>query len=82
MTEDDPSITYVPLAELTTQKNGHEVLLDHFWAIHPERGAIFYTAHRRFTPQCNRDKAVSDLMIGQLYPFAKCERLEAAYVRI
>lgn len=53
--------SYVPLDELTTPREG-AVLVDRWWLVDPEKGAIFY----EFSPQCNSSKTLCESMRRRL----------------
>lgn len=72
---DDKPLSYVPLDELTTPKSGR-VIVDGWWAVHPQRGAIFYGP----SPQYNTDKRVTEKLQPELYPWAEIQLIPLAFM--
>lgn len=75
MGEDDPRLLYMPLSETTSRSGPCHAVQNSWWAVHPERGLIFFARGRKSiahaAPQCNRDKNVAEMVIGKLYPWAQ-----------
>lgn len=68
-------ISYVPLDELTTPREGY-VLMDRWWVVDRERGAMFYG----FSPQCNHNRALCEHLCGKLYENAEVVFVPVAFI--
>jgi hypothetical protein len=69
-------ITYVPLTELVKPRERSTVMLDRWWVVHPDKGALIY---RRYAHQCNRQREVVDRLL-KMYPGCHAEFIPVAYV--
>lgn len=81
--DDQPSdnfdhITYVPLDELSKPFDGARLMLDRYFVVHPNKGALFYKV---YTPQCNVNPSLPERLIANLYPGCHVEFVPFAYVR-
>lgn len=78
MTALDPDaapFTYIPLDELTTPRSGR-VVVDGWWAVHPERGAVVF----RGSPQYNTDQRITQQVRVDLYPWAEIRLIPLAFM--
>jgi len=76
---------HIPVTELERVMDGI-VICNSFWAVHPENGAAFWERCQvgsfgtdRFSPQCNRDKNVSDMAV-KVHPGHVVQFIAAAYI--
>jgi hypothetical protein len=74
-TPDDPRLVFMPFADIEKRSGPSHVIRDSWWATHPERGLVFYAQGRKTldnaSPQCNRDKRITEMLAGKLYPWAE-----------
>lgn len=75
MDPDSPALRFVPLAELAVPKDGR-VVVDGYWSVHPERGAIFV----RDSPQYNKDPRIPAMLREKLYPWAEIRFVPLAFM--
>jgi hypothetical protein len=80
LTEDD--FLFLPLAEATAPTKGvyFQCYRDYWWAVHPEKGLVFFNPKNRRTgrrkafrwgwPQCNMDARIKQLTAEDRLPFA------------
>jgi hypothetical protein len=77
-------LRFVPLEELQKPKTGYEVLVDFWWIVHPDKGAVFYQRNIQKknlgSPQCNRDKNVTELVHSRLYTDMEIRQIPLAYI--
>jgi hypothetical protein len=82
---DSKFLRYVPLDQLQTPKSGYEVLVDYWWVIDPEKGALFYQRSTKNqslgSPQCNRDENVTRNIGSKLYKDMEIRQIHLAYVQ-
>ena len=60
---------FVPLD--TTAEYDHAILTDRYWVVHPEFGLAWHRRNakaRYWTPQCNRNEAITTSLRDKLYP--------------
>jgi hypothetical protein len=67
-------LTYIPFAAAMTPRDG-QVYCDRWWIVHPEKGL---TVWRGIAPQCNRNKALGDLLLKH-YPGHEMRHFDVAY---
>lgn len=72
-----PKLTFVPFDELTKPRTGHCVV-NYWWTIHPERGAVFYDGE----PQCNLNEPVARRLAAGLYPGWPVVQVPVAYLGV
>lgn len=70
---------HIPLDEIQKEKDG-EVLVDHWWAVHPEEGVAFVKTGRHVAPQCNRDKRIADRITPKYHPGHDVVLIPIAYL--
>jgi hypothetical protein len=82
--ENDPKLVFVPLEEATTPPAGLiEHLKDRWWAIHPEKGLIFYKAYNgNPSAQCNPSETTSRALNEKLYPWAEIKFVPSVFRRV
>jgi hypothetical protein len=69
----------VPLDELATPRDG-EVLTDRWWVVR-DGGALFHQHYGHgWSPQCNSDRRVTEMIQAKLYPDDEIMQVPAAYV--
>lgn len=71
MTDDHPNLRFMPLDDVTKASGAVDIIRDAWWAVHPERGLVFW----RHSPQCNTDKRVADQVVPMLYPWADIQQI-------
>jgi hypothetical protein len=74
-TENDPRLSDVDRAQ-----GPCEVIRNAYWAVHPERGLVFYTQTPRrglrgASPQCNQDRNVADRIVPHVMPWAEIRQI-------
>lgn len=70
---------HIHIAQLEEPKSG-ECLIDHWWVVHPVRGALFYELpDGSASPQCNSDKTVAGLVREKVYPEHDLVQIATAY---
>lgn len=71
---------YLPLEVATTPPPGQvRHFKDHWWAVDPERGLLFYKMGRSRSPQCNTNQAITD----RLKPhWAESRLIPSVFVRV
>lgn len=80
--EDDHRLRFIPISEIATPRSHHEVFVDYWWSVHPERGAVLWAPYRgMLAPQCNSDRAITERFVT-MYPWAEVRQLPVAYVRV
>ena len=75
------TIGYVPVDVLTTPREG-DCMVARWWVVHPTKGVLFSSpgkSMRHWAPQCNRNRAVSEMIRASLYPDCELLRIEVAY---
>ena len=77
MDADHAYLSFVSLDELQTPTNGSQVLVDKWWTVHPEKGAVFY---QKYSPQCNANSKIQEMLGQKLYPWAEAVFLHVAYI--
>lgn len=74
---------HVPVDVLAQPADG-EVIIGAHWAVHPDKGALFYVMpggwHERPSPQCNRDLNVANIVIGRVYKDHEVVEIPMAYL--
>lgn len=81
MNEDDPKLSYVKIETASQPISGlNECIKDSWWMHHPERGLIFYD--KQMSPQCNKNKLISEMVQKRLYPWADIVFVPFVYRRI
>lgn len=78
-------LTFTPLDELTKPRNGFEAVVDHYWIVDPARGAAFASRTKKFpllSPQCNRDRNLTERLNSELYGNAgfEVQQIPVAYI--
>ena len=79
------NIIYLPKDEAVKPREGH-CYVDRWWIVHPEKGLAFYlsphaTKDDRFTsPQCNSNKAVTEVLHKKMYSDHEIKFFTAVYV--
>jgi hypothetical protein len=61
------------------------IIADSWWVVHPDNGLVFYHFSGEQglgSPQCNRDKTITETDLGTFYPDCSVEFLERAIVPI
>ena len=54
MSIDPKDFTYIPIEEAQKPPKGLiNHIKDHYWVVHPEKGVMFYTKNKAFSPQAN-----------------------------
>jgi hypothetical protein len=79
---EDPSLYFVPLETAIVPPPGLiNHLKDRWWAIHPEKGLIYYRRRRSDagSPQCNFNEAVARSIRDRLYPWAEVLFVPSAF---
>jgi len=51
---------------------------DHWWAVHPEKGLIFYYK----SAQCNKSREIVATLVPKLYPWAEIKFFPSIFRRI
>lgn len=87
--QDDPRIVYMPEAEITKAYGHCDVMRNRWFAVHPERGLVFWQIIRSrkgklqgAAPQCNGDKSIADRIIAPSFPWAEVKFFETVIVPI
>ena len=76
MTRPLDKITKVPLATLTTPREGAMVLLDRWWVVDDEGAYRWGVA----SWQCNSHRTIVERLAAKAYPDARIEFIPVAYV--
>jgi len=74
MTEDDPRLSFMPYEDREKRSGPCHVIRDSYWAMHPERGLVFYGRGKGIehdAPQCNRNQSITEMLAHKLYPWAE-----------
>ena len=61
-------LTYIPLEEAVTPKNGLTAMTDRWWVAHPEMGLAVWNRGSLRSPQCNSERLIVDDIIEKMYP--------------
>lgn len=74
---DDPRLSFVPIEKATELKpNLCMVYKDLFWAVHPEKGLVFWTPNKKTrAPQCNSNRIVTEEIVARMYPWAEVKQI-------
>lgn len=68
-----------PLTDITTPRNGAEILLDNYWLT---KDGMYFKSKRGGTHQCNRDKRVVDKVYAELLSSGyECTHIPVAYIK-
>lgn len=89
---DDPRLIFLPF-ELATKAPAGEcnVVIDAWWAVHPERGLLFWAPRRQakptsrpraLAPQYNHDRKITEMLASQMYPWAEIRQIPFVYYRL
>jgi hypothetical protein len=73
---DKNKITKLPVAYITTPRDGAVVMLNRWWVVDDE-GAYLYG---RTSWQCNSDPRLVARLVADMYPGARAEFIPVAYV--
>lgn len=78
ITPDDDRIVYMREEDIDAANGIVQVLRNHWFSVHPERGLLFWQTERRrkgkligAAPQCNGDKATAEFLASKMYPWAQ-----------
>lgn len=71
MTDDHPNLRFMPLDDVTKASGAVDIVRDAWWAVHPERGLVFW----RYSPQCNGVESIARSVIPTLYPWANIRQI-------
>lgn len=69
-------ITFLPIEEAIIPKNFKEYYVD-YWFVVINENILLY---KDYSPQCNLDKAVVDVMVEKLYPGAEARQIPLIFV--
>ena len=66
------TLRYLPLEQATSYPQSDcEILSNRWWAHTPGKGLMFHSRNRyMMAPQCNSNRAVTDMIVGKMYPDA------------
>jgi hypothetical protein len=69
-----------PLVDITTPRNGAEVLLDNYWLT---KDGMYFKSKLGGAHQCNRDKRVVDAVYANLLSSGyECTLIPIAYIKM
>lgn len=71
------AMTYLSVEDATTPTAGAVCSVDRWWAVHPEKGLMFY---RRYSPQCNANPDIVRTMIKKMYPECEARHFAVVYI--
>jgi hypothetical protein len=83
---DDPRLRFIALDKASALKEGIVYCyLNRWWAVHPEKGVIFYRPNKRGhggSPQCNNNEAIVRQLTARLYPWAEVRLIPVVIERV
>lgn len=81
---DDPRFVFLPLDQIVTEPVGLcMVVRNAYWAVHPERGLVFWKRSASdLVPQYNSDKRVSDMVVPSQYPWAEVRQIPIVVLQV
>lgn len=69
---------YVPVHIAVTPKEGH-CWVDRWWAVHPEHGVAFYISGDLISPQCNKNREITEMVIKKILPGCVAQHLPVVF---
>ena len=80
ISDDDPRLKFVPLEQAIIPPSGLiEHIKDRWWAVHPNKGLIFWGKGQ--SPQCNSNKDIAE-RIFVIYPWAEVKFIPSVFRQI
>lgn len=87
--QDDPRLVYMAESNVTSSKGSCDVMKNRWFAVHPERGLVFWQPNGRrkgqlvgSAPQCNSDKNIAERVVAPMFPWAEIKFFETVIVPI
>jgi hypothetical protein len=81
--EDDKHLVFVPLDTLQMPPSGLiEHKPNHYWIVHPTRGAVFWHERHVSAAQCNQSEHIAVSIRDRMYPWAQVQFVKSAFRRI
>lgn len=80
------TVFHIPLETAQTPKSGH-CIVDHYWAVHPEKGVAFYAQLHGYTrceepsPQCNASEHTCRYIMSRMYPDHEVRHIPVVYTQ-
>jgi hypothetical protein len=75
---DDPRLVFLPETSILAASGMTHAIRNSWFSVHPERGLLFWQSLtkrkgqlRGASPQCNRNKTVTDQIAARMYPWAE-----------
>jgi hypothetical protein len=73
----DKNLSFIPLVEATTPRDGTTVLANRWWSVDPERGLLVW---RRYSVQCNHSESIARKIGEKMYPWAETRFMPVVFL--